>query len=298
MGKTVFALTAVILPIALSPVLNAEHSKVNARDATGRTALMWAATEGDMAAVKSLLAQGADINAKITVSSAITLSGNNRHEASETLGQTALFMAARWGHAEIVRLLLAAGANREAKKDGGGLMPAAQKDYADVVKLLLDAGANKEAYMFYSGSFTIEIKPPIKGKRLRPGDRFSGMNMESQLVEGVSEQDKPAGPIYVTWRGQIALTALTLASVNCHPGIVKMLLDAGANRDGHSESYLGSAYRAPTHSIQAETRELAVEAKEFAVFDIRATALDAAKEGGCTEIVDMLNATGAKNGTH
>jgi hypothetical protein len=61
-------------------------------------------------------------------------------------GATPLMVASLNGHADRVKLLLAAGANVNATKDGSmPLMGASLKGHADVVKLLLAAGANVNA---------------------------------------------------------------------------------------------------------------------------------------------------------
>ena len=67
--------------------------------ALGGQKLMAAVQAGDVAAVRELIAAGADVNAK----SPVVANGND--------GQTPLLVACFLGHGEIVRLLLAAGAN-------------------------------------------------------------------------------------------------------------------------------------------------------------------------------------------
>jgi hypothetical protein len=94
---------------------------VNAKSRSGRTALMWTASEGHTEVVGRLLAvPGIDVNAK----------DNN--------GYTALMWAARDGHADIVRLLLAAGADLEAQTNRGdtALMVAEREGQIDVVRAI------------------------------------------------------------------------------------------------------------------------------------------------------------------
>ena len=65
----------------------------------------------------------------------------------DVCGETALMAASSEGHAEIVRLLLEAGADKD-MKDGTSrsnltaLMLATSKGHVEIVSLLLDAGAN------------------------------------------------------------------------------------------------------------------------------------------------------------
>ena len=88
-------------------------------------ALFRATVEGNTDMVKSLVSSpGADVNAT-----------NER-------GSTPLLEAARFGHEDICRVLIAAGADLKAKdKDGKtALMLAVQNDHDDVVRVLKQAG--------------------------------------------------------------------------------------------------------------------------------------------------------------
>lgn len=88
-------------------------------------ALFRAVREGNTDMVKSLTSSpGADVN------------------ATDERGSTPLLEAARFGHDEISRVLIAAGANLKAKdKDGKtALMLAVQGDHDEVVRVLKQAG--------------------------------------------------------------------------------------------------------------------------------------------------------------
>jgi hypothetical protein len=88
--------------------------------------LLKGASAGDLAGVSQALEQGADVNAK------------------DEYNNTALNWAALWGHAEVVKRLLEAGADLENKGSGGGLTPlanAASRGHSDVAQFLLDRGA-------------------------------------------------------------------------------------------------------------------------------------------------------------
>jgi ankyrin repeat protein len=92
--------------------------------------LLDAARKGDVAAVKSLLAKGADVNAKTRYN------------------QTPLMFAAQQGHIEIVKLLLEAGADVNVTdtfyKFVTAVSVAAERGHAEVVKLLLEKGAKSK----------------------------------------------------------------------------------------------------------------------------------------------------------
>ena len=98
--------------------------------------LLDATSRGDVAAVRSLLAEGADPN------------------VAQGDGLTALHVAAQEGNLEIARLLLDAGANVEAKTRIGGYTPlhlAGGGAHAAVVRALLGAGANTGAVTTTTG---------------------------------------------------------------------------------------------------------------------------------------------------
>ena len=92
---------------------------------TQTDALFRATVEGNTDMVRSLLSSpGADVN------------------ATDERGSTPLLEAARYGHEDICRVLIASGANLKAKdKDGKtALMIAVQNNHDDVVRVLKQAG--------------------------------------------------------------------------------------------------------------------------------------------------------------
>jgi ankyrin repeat protein len=99
----------------------------NGTGSSGETVLMTAARTGNVDTVKTLLAHGANPNAKETARS-----------------QTALMWAAAEGHVAVVRALAAAGADLRARSTGGltALLFAVREGNTNVVKTLLEVGAD------------------------------------------------------------------------------------------------------------------------------------------------------------
>lgn len=111
-------------------LLLAEKVDVNARQGDGTTALHWAAYNDDVEMAQLLIRAGASVHA-------MTRNG----------ALTPLMVAATNGSAAVVQALLTAGANPHVRTTDGAtpLMTAAASGSADAVKLLLDQGAEVNA---------------------------------------------------------------------------------------------------------------------------------------------------------
>jgi len=125
--------------------LLAKGTDINARDNSGQTALMIASSNGDKEIVQLLLAKGADVNLRTTaqIVTAMKLGAGFGGTAEiYSIGTSALNFAATHGHTEIVQLLIAKGADVNAKDEDGftALMNASAYRHKEVVQLLL---ANK-----------------------------------------------------------------------------------------------------------------------------------------------------------
>jgi ankyrin repeat protein len=93
-------------------------------------ALIQAASDGNIEAVKQHLAAGADVNAKVK------------------FGWAPLHIATMFGHKEIAELLISSGADMNAKDNNDGWIPlhyAAQKGHKEIAELLISKGADVNA---------------------------------------------------------------------------------------------------------------------------------------------------------
>ena len=107
----------------------AAGANVNAPEADGTSALLWAAYQSSPDLVQLLLKAGADVN------------------AANSFGVTPLLQSARYGDAATMNVLLKAGADiKKAEREGETpLMAAARAGSVPAVKLLIDHGADVNA---------------------------------------------------------------------------------------------------------------------------------------------------------
>jgi hypothetical protein len=138
-------LVAIALFSALASLAQDPKQKLNEQ--------LWeAARKGDVAAVTSLLDQGADVNAKFRY------------------GTTALFKASERGHADVVKILLARGADATVKDTFYGATAmtwALDNDHIEVVRALLDKDATSVGDVLLTG--TREGKPALVEVALAKG---------------------------------------------------------------------------------------------------------------------------------
>lgn len=130
-------------------------------------------------------------------------------------GMTLLHCAAVHGHVEPVRLLLEAGAEKDATTRSG-MMPlhfAAHSNHLDVVRCLIESGAKKDELTRATGSSPLHVAS-VEGN----------LQIVRCLVEFKAKIDQPTL--------SDGSTPLCLASDQGHLKIVRFLLRAGANKDG------------------------------------------------------------------
>ena len=143
-GETVLMTAARTGDAASIRALLVRGADPNARDRfRGQTALMWAASRNNAAAVHALAELGADPHAR-TESATRPPNGNRLFYAPPPTGFTALTFAARGGHIDAMRVLLAAGADiNDTLSDGqSALVVAVANANWELADFMLDRGAD------------------------------------------------------------------------------------------------------------------------------------------------------------
>lgn len=174
----------------------AAGAQVNARNSDGVTALMHAAVLSHVDVVNQLLDAGADLR------------------AIDNDGFDALVAAATGGSAAVSRLLLAKGLDVNVMAGSGGspLMIAARAGAVECVQVLMDAGANVNALAAPSAAFVAEIEA-----------------LQAQADDGLAEADAEAKRQRIEAYYEAGTTALMHAAALGHHEVVKLLVAAGAD---------------------------------------------------------------------
>ncbi len=289
------------------PSLKSQMAKgldVNRRDRRGATLLMHAAAFGSPEAMKLLLDAGADVNAKSQLEATALIWGaadpakvrllvdrGADVNARSKLGRTPLMSAAAIaGASETVRLLLAKGADPQAKDTHGNsaLLTAADAGDPETVRLLLEKGLDANsadeggntALMSAAGNCDLEAVKLLlaKGADVNAANRFGGKVKN--------------GPIALT-----KLTALHLAAPFGSPELIRTLLAAGAKvnaLDVRGMTPLMLAVASERQDPRVVRLLLDAGAEANGRSDAGETALDWARKFGSRRVVAMLQAAGAK----
>lgn len=197
------------------------------------------------------------ITASLLEDSKVEFQGLN---ATDIYGRTPLIWAAENGHAEVVELLLEAGANIEAKDERFGQSPlicGARKGYTEVIEVLLKAGANTEA------QDEVFRQSPL----IWAAENGLGAAIELLLKAGaiIETKDEAFGYSLLVWAAENGLAEATelllkaganieadiggkspllYATVNEHAEAVKLLLKEGANIEALHEGGWSPLHRA------------------------------------------------------
>jgi len=251
----------------------------------GWTELMDAATKGDLARVRDLLAKGADVNAmgrsgltalmaaaNAAVAEALIAKGADVNVKGPT-GLTALTHAISWNRIDVAQVLLARGADPNAKGISGSqvLRDAAVRGQATVVRALLEKGADPNAKddlgmtallhaVALSHSAVVEAlldkgaDPNAKDRYGQPAlllaaERGDEAGVRALLRKGA---DPKAIASFSPMGGTNADTALKRAAAKGSTGVVRALLDNGADIDakgGSGETALMIAVKAGREAV-------------------------------------------------
>ena len=275
-------------PKEVQRLLKNEGVDPNARDNMGNPALMLAMAKDQKATVNLLLDAGANVLALNNDDDSILLMavGINDNELVQSLlkdpdvqeqllnqannvGQTPLISAAKQGNGPLVKILLDAGADPDAKdnKDNTSLMYAIREGSAEIAQILINADAEVNA---------IDLL----------------LAVDKGLTEVVQFLIKAnVNPNAMTNRGT---TALMIAATKDDIDTVKILLDAGA--DPNATTNRGSTALMAA-AVKGSTRIARRLIKAGANLDAKDnngnTALTHADRKGHTELVELLKAAEA-----
>ena len=223
--------------------LLAEGADVNATD-TGhdQTALMWAAANRHPGVVETLVAAGAEVEARSRVrvrkvylpsrGASYRLSFEQHIErgdieAREQGGFTALLFAAQQGDAESARVLLAAGADVNVAAPAGwsAVTVAVFTNHTAVAQLLLDDGADPDAA---GAGFTALHAAVLRGNLdLVEALVAHGANLRVRITRATGARRQSADYGFST--NVIGATPLYLAARYGEVGIMRTLAAAGAD---------------------------------------------------------------------
>ncbi len=231
---------------------------------SNRTPLIYAAKAGRLAIVQALLAAGADHRAK-----------DRYIMPSEGGGETALHHAIEGQHYDVVKVLIAAGANLNAKSSSETpLMAAIRLDDAKMVQLLLENGANPNAHkdgFTALGSALLDGKVAVIRTLLQMGadPNFQEPDFGTTYLMEAAEQgnaeivrallDAKANVNLCNRSGETAL--MSAAGGGDGAGnIAVMLLAAGANVDARTPSGWTALMQAANRRGRTKTVETLLRA--------------------------------------
>ncbi|HEU4619354.1 MAG TPA: ankyrin repeat domain-containing protein [Gammaproteobacteria bacterium] len=223
--------------------LLAEGADVNAPEADGTSALVWAAYQQSPELVSLLLKAGADPN------------------AANNFDVTPLLQAARYGDAAIVKLLLDGGADRsKATRDGETpLMAAARAGGVEAVKILLEHGAdpnateslwNQTALMWATAEGHLDVVDALLAAGADPNLKAR----VTELTKRSTRTDFPSG----------GFTALMWAVRDGNEPIVHRLLEGGADinaKDGDGATPMMLAIINDRFDLAAKLLDLGADPK-------------------------------------
>ncbi|XP_069486894.1 ankyrin repeat domain-containing protein 17 isoform X4 [Ambystoma mexicanum] len=308
--------------VEIVKLLLAHGADVNAQSSTGNTALTYACAGGYVDVVKVLLQAGASIEdhnenghtplmeagsaGHVEVARVLLDSGAGINTHSNEFKESALTLACYKGHLEMVRFLLAAGADQEHKTDEmhTALMEACMDGHVEVARLLLDSGAqvNMPADSFESPLTLAACGGHVELAALliERGANLEEVNDEgyTPLMEAAREGHEEMVALLLGQGANINAqteetqeTALTLACCGGFLEVADFLIKAGADIELGCSTPLMEA--AQEGHLELVKYLLAAGANVHATTATGDTALTYACENGHTDVADVLLQAGA-----
>ena len=304
-------------------LLVANGADVDAHEATrGQTALMWAAAEGHVAALRALLEAGADLHA--------VSHGPPRPEAAAGFGAyrasvprldsfTPLLFAVQAGHIDAVRTLVGAGANVNdtAPDDTSALVIAITNRHYELAATLLELGADPNAAKQGWGALHQLARTRTLNTGVFPHPVATGglgsLDLAQKLLElGADVNLRMTKGIQDGFRNrfdQIGATPFLLAAKGADAEMMRVLADNGADTlattvKGTTALMVAAGVEMFQPNEDSGTNEEALEAVKVAlslglaaevtaVNDDGDSALHGAAYRGSNEIVQLLVDHGA-----
>jgi ankyrin repeat protein len=236
-----------------------ESGAVRATAPDGTTALHWAAHRGDPVSVDLLIRAGADVNATTRYGvTPLTLAVRGGHEAAVQAllmagakvdvadagmpeGQTLLMHAAGTGDIQVMKALLAAGVNvnaRETRTQTSAVFWAAVANRAAAVKLLAEAGADLNLVSKLTsyphtqngvGLNGLEEGVSYVGQTVLPKGGWTALMMAAREGAVDAVRALAEGGANLNALDPEGTSALIVAIINGHYDVARALLEKGAD---------------------------------------------------------------------
>ena len=228
---------------------------VNATEADGATALMWASDRDDEESAALLIQAGANVNianelgatalwaASMNGSAAMVrtlLQAGANPNLALLAGETPVMVASRSGSADVVEQLLAKGANVNARGPRGqtALMWAVAQRHPEVVKVLLAHGADVHARSDEWGY--VQAVPPhgrLEYNRSIPHGRDTALMFAARVGDRESAKLLVAAGANVNDADAWGVSALVLAAHSGFGDLVEFLLERGADANSAAAGF-------------------------------------------------------------
>ena len=260
---------------------NQESADVNALDEEGMTSLIRAVLTDDIEAMRALIKAGAHVNA-----------------VEKKTGSTALHFASLQGNEGVIQVLLAAGADVNAKTTAGlkARDVAMLRGYTEIAQALfsieqasmfgngVEANAKPQDQAQVEGGQSTSVSMKQRTNLLSAAKYNDLESLDALLAEGVDVNE-------TTKTGMT--TALHLASLNGHNDVVKKLLAAGADMSAEDDSFRTPSMCAASAGRLAVMKTLLDAGDDVNNVNVNGTALMWAAENGRLKAVQMLFEHGA-----